>query len=82
MGSSSGGLDDCEQNKLYIDSSDDIDSRMMAELPGRGRQEGAQGGAFSPGRPLSMKLFASWEVEANSSNCIPRWVFVKMKLEC
>lgn len=71
--SSDGGFDDLRQNKLEdSDSSDDIDGKIMAELSGKVRQESAQGGSFSPGRPLSMKLFASWEVEGNSSSCVPR----------
>jgi len=33
--------------------------------------------ASTPQRPVPMKLFATWEVERTSPNCVPRLVTLK-----
>lgn len=57
-------------DKLSTDSSDI--AWGMAEINQKLRLESGQAGNMLPSRPLSMKLFASWEVESSSSSCVPR----------
>ena len=74
MSSSSDGRQDNNNERLSTDSSDrnsDI-GWEMAEINYKLRQDGGQSTGMTPSRPLSMKLFASWEVESGSSSCVPR----------
>ena len=43
----------------------------LGGLPHLGHH-GVMAGAHQPGQPVSMKLFATWEVERTPPNCIPR----------
>ena len=69
MSSSSESRHD-NNERLSTDSSDI--GGEMAEINYKIRQESGQNTSMSPSRPLSMKLFASWEVESSSSSCVPR----------
>ncbi|XP_046847562.1 phosphofurin acidic cluster sorting protein 1-like isoform X2 [Xenia sp. Carnegie-2017] len=62
---------------LSIDSSVDIEL-AMADINNKIRVDGGQAINVTPSRPLSMKLFASWEVESNSASCVPRLFSVKL----
>lgn len=75
MSSSSESRHD-NNERLSTDSSDI--GGEMAEINYKIRQESGQNTSMSPSRPLSMKLFASWEVESSSSSCVPRLFSVKL----
>lgn len=50
------------------------DRLNMAETGGTRRDVST---GSTPQRPVPMKLFATWEVERTSPNCVPRWVLLK-----
>jgi hypothetical protein len=71
MSSSSESCTRHDNNGRLSSDSSDI-GWEMAEINYKIRQESGQTTTMSPSRPLSMKLFASWEVESSSSSCVPR----------
>ena len=55
------------------------DRLNMAETGGTRRDVST---GSTPQRPVPMKLFATWEVERTSPNCVPRWVLLKTIFFC